>query len=143
MKSFDENPKFIFTEIFLFVVGKMREIAENGTLMRWRDDLFERSVKGIDAVAFFLALAVVKSFSFIFVYQEVPNKRALPVNTLLFGYVLKKEMTNLWIKFQEIELNIEAYFGQHFVSIFSRLLKGDMFSRVLIMLLEERQKTLK
>ena len=77
----------------------MREIAENASLTRWRADLFSKDTRGINAMTFFLALSVVKSFTSIFVYQEFPSKRALPYNTLLFGYLLKKEAPELWSKF--------------------------------------------
>jgi hypothetical protein len=47
----------------------MQELAENETVSRWRNTLFSKDAKGIEAVAFFLSLAVIKSFSSIFFYQ--------------------------------------------------------------------------
>ena len=89
-------------------------------------------------MTFFLALSVIKSFSSIFVHQEFANKRALPHNSLLLGYVIKRELPEIWSKFEQLELNIEAFFGIHFASLFSNLLAGDVFGRLLVTILEER-----
>ena len=109
-------------------------------MTKWNSELFSEDVDGIDAMTFFLSLAVIKSFANIFVHQEFANKRALPYNSLLFGYVMRKELAEIWGKVEMIELNIEAYFGEQMVSLFARLFKGDVFVRILMILLEERQK---
>jgi hypothetical protein len=63
-------------------------------------------VAGLDAMTFFLTLAVVKSLASIFVHQEFANKRALPFNSLLFSQVLRKHLPEISERLAKIELNI-------------------------------------
>jgi len=59
-------------------------------MLRWREDIFSSDAQGVQAVVFFLSLAVIKSFTGLFIHQEYANKRTLPYTTLLFVYVLQK-----------------------------------------------------
>jgi len=50
-----------------------------------------------------------------------PIKTVLANNSLLFHFVMKKYSRSLYNKFLQIQLNIEAFFGDQSVSIFSSL----------------------
>lgn len=114
----------------------MYEIAERETINRWKTQLFSKTQRGIESIAFFLSLAIVKNFPSIFIYQFDMSKKALPYNSLLFILILQNELPAIYNKIVRLELNIEAYFGTHFVNIFSSLFSGDAFTRLLILLLE-------
>ncbi len=53
--------------------------------------------------------------------------------------VLQKHSPIIHTKILKIELNIEAFFGSHLVSLFANLFKGDTFTRVLLKILSEKQ----
>jgi hypothetical protein len=74
------------------------------------------------------------------VYQEFVNKRALPFNSLLFTYAMRKLQPGVGKKLEQLELNIEAFFGCHFVSILCSLFEGDALTRLLILILTERKE---
>jgi hypothetical protein len=140
LKVFDENLKFIFADGFYHLVRSLHAVAGRESTGRWREGLFQRSVKGVESIAFFLAIGFLKAFPSVFVHQEFVNKRALPFNSLLFTYVLRKLQAAVAVKLDRLELNIEAYFGSHFVSLFCSLFEGDTLVRLLLLVLSERRE---
>lgn len=73
-------------------------MAQRESTNRWREGLFELSLKGVESIAFFLAIGFLKAFPGVFVHQEFVNKRALPYNSLLFAYTLRKLLPGLAAK---------------------------------------------
>lgn len=71
------------------MVASLQLMAERQSVGRWKEGLFERSVKGVESLAFLLAVGFLKAFPGVLVQQEV-GRRALPVNSLLFVWVLRR-----------------------------------------------------
>lgn len=84
-------------------------------------------------------VGLIRMLPSILLYQSAPERRALPANTLLFHYVFKKCLPEIYEKISKLELNLPAYFGQEFVNLLARILHGETYCRVLLALLEDRK----
>lgn len=59
------------------------------------------------------------------------KSKGLASNSLLFAYVLKLFNRQIWDKLSKLEINLEAFFGTHSVSLFAELIDGQTYFRVL------------